>query len=527
MPIITPAIDMDFGAGWVDVSEDVVSRVTAEWGVHGSTPTDRVADTGVMTFDLDNSAANSGSVRGYYSPDHASVRSGFAIGIPVRLKLTTPLLGTKVKWVGTIEDIRAVPGAKRPTTRVRCVDWMEEAARAKLAGIAVQTDVQSDDLFDTLVAAVDRQPPGGTRVGSGSDIYEFALDNVQDEGGRVAGELQKLALSEYGFIFVQAGELVFEGRRRRGGGGNVRYALDEDEQIISLGVSQGRDDISNRVQVSVHPRRRDAAATTVLFTLGGAIEIPRNTSVTINCPYSDPDQKAQRVGGVDMVTPVPTTDYQFNTEEDGTGVDITAQIAITPTFGGNTASLLIENNGPSDGWIPAGGLQLRGRGLYDFEPVISDRKDQTSIDSFGECIFGYDMPHQSRPQNALDLALFLLDQYKDPTTRVETVTFIANWDDEATENAFNLEISEQVSIESPTLGLSAQPYFVNGQKLEIEQSGLVRVTWDLGPVDLSQYWILDVAGRTELDQTTVLGYGLFVAGWKLDESELGTNTFLN
>ena len=60
---ISPRIDMDFGAGWVDVSEDVVSRVTAEWGVHGSSPKDRVADVGSMGFELDNSPSNSAGCR--------------------------------------------------------------------------------------------------------------------------------------------------------------------------------------------------------------------------------------------------------------------------------------------------------------------------------------------------------------------------------------------------------------------------------------------------------------------------------
>lgn len=524
---ITPRIEMDFGAGWVDVSEDVVSRVTASWGIHGSSPKERLAEVGSMKFDLDNGSTNSAGIRGYYSPDHASVRSGFQVGTPVRLVLNAALLGDKVKWVGVIEDIRALPGARRPVTSVSCTDWLAEAERARLAGLPVQVDTQSDALFTTLVNAVDRPPPNGTRVGSGSDIYPFALDNVQDEGAFVYDELDKLALSEYGYIFVEAGELVFEGRRRRGGTSNVRYALDEDQQIIAMGLTRGRDEIINRAQVSIHPRRRDAAATTVLFTLGSAIEIPRNTSVTINCPYVDPNQQAQRVGGIDMVTPVAGTDYSFNTQEDGTGTDVTFQLSIQATFGGNTASLEIANDGPSDGFIPAGGLQLRGRGLYDFEPVIADQRIQASIDTYGENAVGYDMPHQSRPQNAVDLAAYLLDLYEDPTTRVETVTFIGNWDDEAAENLFNLEISEQVSITAPTVGLSAVPYFVNGWKLEVEMSGLVRCTWDLAPVNLAQYWILDVTGRTELDQTTVLGYGLFVAGWKLDTSQLGVDTFLN
>ena len=515
------------GEGWVDVSSDVVSVVKATWGIHGSTPLDRIADPGTMGFDLDNSSNNAGGIRGYYSIGNQAARSGFAIGVEARLVLVHPFYGEKAVWVGTVESALPVPGASNPITTVSCADWMEEAARAKLAGLPVQTDIQSDALFSLLIAAVERQPPNGVLVGTGSDVYPFALDNTQDESSRVLGEIQKLSMSEFGLAYVSAGVAVFEGRKRRGGAGSIRFAMHEDEQIIGMTVSHGRDDIVNRVQVSIHPRRRDAAATTVLFTLGSAIEIPRQTAVVLNCPYRDPNQQAQRVGGVDMVQPVATTDYLFNELADGSGVDRTSQLTVTAVYGGNSAEVTITNNGPQDGFIPGGELRFRGRGLYDFEPVLSDQSDADSLSAFGENVLGYDMPYQSSPANALDLAVFILSLNKDESTRVLTVTFLANWDDETAEQAFNAQISDRISVTSPSLGMVAEPFFINGVSLEVEPSGLVQVTWDLAPVSKAQFWILDEPGRTELDETTVLGYGLFATGWILDASTLGTDTFLN
>jgi hypothetical protein len=227
-----------------------------------------------------------------------------------------------------------------------------------------------------------------------------------------------------------------------------------------------------------------------------------------------------------MVTPVAGTDYTFNSQEDGLGTDLTDQLVVTVDFGGNSAEVTVENNGPADGFIPAAGLQLRGRGIYDFEPVLSDLKDQDSLDAYGESVYTYDMPYQSSPVNARDLAQFILALNKDLSTRVESVTFLANWSEQTVEQAFNLEISDRVAITSTTLGLDAVPFFVNGVGLNVHMSGLVTVTWNLAPVDTTQFWLLEVDGRTELDQTTVLGYGLFVPGWILDTSQLGTDTFL-
>lgn len=530
-------VEIDFGSGWVDVSSDVVSDIKADWGIHGSTPKDRCADPGTMTFDLDNSAGNAGGVVGYYSPGGPDARAGFGIGAAVRLVLNHPLYGDKVKWVGTVNDVKPSPGVENPIASVIAVDWMEEAALSHMSGIPVQVDIQSDALFPFLVGIIARTPPGGTRIGTGSDVYPYALDNVQDESSTVLGELQKLALSEYGQIYVTAGVAVFEGRLTRGTGGTIRFALDEDTNLLEVGVSHSRDDISNRIQVSIHPRRRDASPNAILFNLGSAMPVARGASVQVNCPYRDPNQQAQRVGGVDMVDPIaPTTQYLFNSAQDGSGTDLTAQITVVfvdeagtpisgPDVGGNSAAVKITNPGPADGFLTF--LQLVGRGLYDFEPVISDLQDAASLAAFGQTILSYDMPYQSSPTNASDLAIFLLNLNKGEATRVLTATFLANWGDAETEAAFNLEVSDRVSVVAASIGLVATAFYVNGFTYEIQSSGLVKITMDLAPVDRSQFWQLDVAGRTELDETTILGYGLFATGWVLGTSILGTDTSLS
>ena len=524
---IVPRVEMMFGSDWVDVSDDVVSQVEAAWGIHGANPKQRIADPGTMRFQLDNSNQNSGGLRGYYTPGHPDARVGFDVKTPVRFVLHNDLLGDKVRWVGTVEAAKPGTGVKDQTVDVSCVDWLEEAARSKLSGLDVQVDIQSDVLFELLVAAADTPPPGGTLVGTGSDVYEYALDNVQDEKTTLIEALNKLLLSEFGLCYVSAGVAVFEGRRLRSGGGSIRLVLDEDDNIIALATVNGRDEVINHVLVSVHPRRVDPTYT-VLFNLGSSLEIVRGTEITISCPYRDQNQQAQRVGGLDMQDPdAGEGDYTFNAAEDGSGKDLTEQLTVTAVFGGNSAAVTIANNGPNDGFVPPNGIKLRGIGLYDFEPVIADRSDSGSITAYGECPLGYDMPYQSDPSNAGDLALFILALNKTASVRAQKVTFVANWSDTEAEQAFHLEVSDRVSVTSAPSGLAAEPYFVNGLRLVAHLSGLVTVQLDLAPTDTAEYWQLEVDGRTELDETTVLGYGLFTAGWILDSSELGSGTFLN
>ena len=60
-------------------------------------------------------------------------------------------------------------------------------------------------------------------------------------------------------------------------------------------------------------------------------------------PYRDPAQEAQRVGGVDMQSPVAGTDYVANTAADGSGTDVTDSLIVAAVFGAGGVQWTIEN----------------------------------------------------------------------------------------------------------------------------------------------------------------------------------------
>jgi hypothetical protein len=504
---------------WVDLSDDVVSEVRAEWGIRGNSPNDRVADVGSLGFTLDNQ-------QNKYATGHPSALEGWGVATPVRLKLTHPLYGTVERWTGTVERLTPGPSQLDPRVGVTCADWMEEAGRAKPSNLEVLLDTQSDAVFQALVDAIEKPPPGGTVKIAGSDVYPFALDQVKDEQTFITSEFQRLAQSEFGYVYVQNGAAVFEGRRRRGVTGVTQWDLD-DSVIVEAQTTEEREDVRNRVQTLIHPRRRDAAATTVIFGIQNAIAIPRGTSITVNGPFRDPLNPDKRIGATNVISPAGGTDFLFNTQEDGTGQDITGQVTVTPTtpIGGNSVELTASNAGPLDGWLIK--LETRGRGLYDFEPLVNERRDTDSIRELGENAFAFDMPYQNRIENGADVAEFILSQEADPRTRLEAVTFLANWDDTVAQQFYLRAISDRIGITLPVLGLSAAQFFVNGIRLAISSAGLVRVTYFLAPAAVEEFWLLGIAGRSELQETTRLGYGLFVAGWVLGTSQLGTDTFAN
>jgi hypothetical protein len=570
------------GQGWTDVSSDLGDQsIEIERGMQGNAITDRVASAGTAKFELVNQPA------GKYSLRHADVLAGFALGIGVRIRLTTTsprgrgaayrtifaeVPGTTTVPVGTgsgaifvndlisfagvtgqylvttggsdpVSSITFEPGLAGPvaadaaitlvgrsftqfrgridsvapiagiyerrTARIEAVDWMDDAARAKTSEIAIQIDQRADEIFTALVESVPTQPDA-TDVDESPDTYAYALDSNQDESSTVLGELQKLALSELGFVYQQAdGTVVFESRVRRAISEGIDDTFFDTREISGFEAPVARDDATSRVQVITHPRKVDAAATTVLFRLDSPLEVGAYASVTIHAPYRDPTQEASRAGGTDMVTPVASTDYIANSAEDGSGSDLTAFITLTTTFAGNSAKIVIDNASSSTAWITT--LQLRGRGIYDYQQIVLEAEDDDAQTNVGTTVT-LDMPYQDDAVLGGEMAYWLLHLYKDAETLAGgTTVYIPRSDEELAARVLSREISDRIEIVEQMTGFveSARGgHFIQGVNLTIDERDNLTVTWGLAPANHQQFWILEEPGRSELDETTVLGFGL-------------------
>src|SRR3990170_7798644 len=107
---MTIALEMQFsgsGGAWTDVWSDV--PVSIQYGISGVGPFDHIADTGTMSFALNNAQSNSSGSLGYYSPGSGTARSGFEIGINVRLAVTYSG-STFYKFVGRLSEINPESG---------------------------------------------------------------------------------------------------------------------------------------------------------------------------------------------------------------------------------------------------------------------------------------------------------------------------------------------------------------------------------------------------------------------------------
>jgi hypothetical protein len=483
--------DTTYEPVWVNVTPDVRSSqgLHLRYGMEGAEVNDRVASAGELSFVLENAATeNSAGLEGYYSPEHANVRSGFQVGTPVRLCFE--FYGTRYfKWQGWIENIRVATGKNLArAVEVRARDWLDYAARMTLSGLAIQTDKDAGTLFFSLYVNSPRAPVSAW-LDVGSDTYPYAFDNTTDEGVLILSEIFRLTISELGYAYIRGdtvggGQLRFEARGARDGS-VVRWAM-TDPKIQAMNLSEhGLEGIINRVLVELHPRRVDAAATTVLFSLWNTPLVASGESITFVAPYRDPASgRFARVGGTSMVTPVATTDYTGNSQADGGGTDRTANFTVTPTFGGNSALMVVSNSGP-DAYLTK--CQLRGKGVYAFETVLADLQDAASIAAYGQMSRRIDMPYQDDVNLASSLAALILANNSQPRTKVRAVSFVANWNAAAMMHTLAREIGDRVTVTEQVSGLAAAEYFIQGIQIAVVSDSKIAARWLLVPADQEDY----------------------------------------
>jgi hypothetical protein len=500
MTALTWDIQLYIGS-WTSVKEDTVLVVPVEWS-GGATSSDpvgvRIAGTGVLSFALDNSSSNSGGLQGYYSPGHTNCRAGFARGTKVRVSLTSG--GTTRYWKFKIVDAIPMPGIYRERyTSVTAVDYINELASRRVERIPVQTNVTSDTLYQALI---DNLPaaPDNTDFGVGVDTFLYAFHDIQDERSTAYSVAQKVALSglEYFYLTGDAtdGEtLVSESR-------HARLVRTTDEATFSntmVDMAYRQSIIYNIVRATVHPAYLDTSPETILATLQREIQIGAGATLDpIIFRYRDPDGASSRIAGLDMQTPVAGTDYNMSTYSGGTGNDLNANLSLTVDFGGNSASVTPENTGGTRGFINT--LNLRGRGLYLYDPIDVVAEDSTSITANGPNELSLNLAYCSNPSVGQDFVDWLLSIWKDPQApdEIESITFVANRNSTFMGYGCSLDVGSRVVI-SETVGGASNDFFANRVSRRIEPGNILKVT--LSSLELAQSvgdWLILDTGR--LDQ---------------------------
>jgi len=503
---VVQTIEAEFSAAvWTDITADIVSVGSVLWrrGIWGNGPLDRIAVTGELTFILNNSANNSGSKLGYYSPEHANARSGFEIGLPIRVKCVYDAT-TYYKFYGLMNSSTPDVGEyeKRYVT-VTVLDYMNIMANYKLQQLPVQADKRPDEVLATVINALPIAPLADD-YDVDPDTYTRALHTERDESTTARAVAQKLAVSSYSYIFTvgdsTGGEtLRYQDRHSRIT--DTTIALTLTNTMTNMSVTRDVSKIYNTVKTTTFPVEVNVDAT--LYTSQREIAVQPGSTTTFTANYTDENGAGRRLtGSENWTTLVGDTHYRASSLEGGSGNNLTDDCSIIMDWGSNSAVVEITNNSALVMYVNL--FFLVGDALLLYDPVIYETTDSASQLLHGDRVLDYQMPYHDDYNTGVDFGNHLLARHKNPIDEVTEVEYIANTSDTFMTAAMEIEIGERIKLIETVTGMSRE-YFINGIE-QIKKKDILYVRYAVERASLEPAWQLGITDYGELGENTYAGF---------------------
>lgn len=498
----TMAVEAYLGGAWVDLTADTkasVGPLTIKYGIDGNGPADLVASPGELAFALRNDAGCSGGVQGYYSPNHASVRTDWGFGVPVRVLFSSGAISDKVKFRGKVTTIDPVPGQYGPQhVHVAAHDAIYDLLSADATELPITTGADESTLIDDVLDAIaTAAQPVARSLDTGVEDFPVAFDKLGDNR-KALRIIQDLAVSALGRVFVK-GDGTFRYQNRHNWGPLNTSAVTISNTMQGFVAPTSVDRMINRVRITTHPKTVSTAATDLLFDLpAGTVSVLPGETRVLWCDYTDPNDRQTKLGGADVVTSlVSGTHYSGNAAADGLGTDLSANLTVTLEAFASTGKYTVENTGSTAAWLR---LRIYGKAIRDEGEIVSE---STSAQDYGDRSVSIDMPYQDSPRVGASLASYLAGVYAALSNQVDTVEFIANENSTFMEHALNREPGDLITLTETVTGYTSVEAIIQSVELEVSAPCWIRCRWGLAPAStLDVPWQL---GTGALTTTAALG----------------------
>ena len=384
-------------------------------------------------------------------------------------------------FTGTVKDIKINRRAK--TVDLICEDgqaWLNKEKPTQ----TVQTDVTADEAIADVLTDV--AWPWGTNLGAGRDN----IPNWWIAGGTAKREIENLTDAGLGFFYIASdGDATYMNRSSYD---DAAPTVTEAYFDKSIDLTMPYEFQRNLFNVEVSKRKEESH--NVVWSLARAQRVNKGQTLTLQISYR---YDGNAVPAIDVdTTPAATTDYLFNTNEDGAGSDMTSDLTVTVTDYGTGAEVVLENTSRRDGFVTF--LQINGKALTKGDDILVE-------------LAGTNATTRPRPftlrtewiQNyneALNAAIFLRT-HLDRALPFITVTM---------ENAdtsplfqFAYDLYKELAVDFDTLLVDSNYRIMNIRHTTMNSPQAVRTTWLLMPAypqSLSRGFILDVS---KLDIDTI------------------------
>ena len=257
-------------------------------------------------------------------------------------------------------------------------------------------------------------------------------------------------------------------------------------------------DLINHAEVNYRPRAVSNSVT-VLYDTPNAITLKTSTTLDITANYQDPANPSASCAAIDPVC-IIGTDIIINTQQDGSGTNVTAQQIVTVEFNATSATLSITNT--TSGTLYITKLQVRGKPVSLLNVETAEYTDIESIRLYDRLERVLNIPALDDADTAQSIAKLNVIPRSTPIRRFRRVTFIANKNATLMGHARNRRIGDGVNIQYDSHN---RDYVIVGQEHRIIPGGSNghEVMWYLKDSEASAFFTI---GTSKLGGPQVLAF---------------------
>ena len=283
-----------------------------------------------------------------------------------------------------------IPYGRRGTVDLIIKDGWDYLQNADVRA-AIQSDVTADEAIQNVLDYVSYPSIWGSAL----DVAPDTINYWWGPKVKAKGEIESLSESGMGYVFVaKDGTLTYYSRHNDFSSAET---LTEDELLKDISISQPGEFTRNIIGIKAHPNVLQALQ--VMWTLNEIPKIEAGKSYTVWSTYKYNDIE---VPAVDVVTPLASTDFTCNAQEDGGGADLTANFTVSFTDFGETSKTVLTNGG-ADAYLTL--LQIRGKPIES--PDIAEMVGEGDDYDTDPKAFNLDLEWLQDTGVAQDMATFL------------------------------------------------------------------------------------------------------------------------
>ncbi len=403
-------------------------------------------------------------------------------GKKVKLWLRDGIGGTDYPILtGILTDIKPYGRNNEVDLVIDCgLRWLQDREPA----VELKENIYADDAINYILDDVKWPSIWGRMIDSAPDSIKYWWT----QGTKAKSEIEDLANSGMGYFFV-ANDGAATYRSRHYVDASIT-TITEDQLLKEVEFPQPWEFQRNIIKINAKPRIEQAEQD--LWTYREITSVSAGETIEIWAEYT---YDGENVPAVDVVDPVATTDYTMNTNESGTGSDLTSDFTVTVYKFSKTAKLTIKNDSANTGYITL--LKIRGKPIYapDNTGVV---EEGIGADEYPRTL-ELDLPWQQDYNTAVDFAKFLASFLASPQY-FPTILIQGR-----PELQFGLELYDRVTLNIASLGIN-QDFRVGKIRHTSVSETLQLITTEIKlfpSYDISSFWRI---GVSLLGVDTIMGW---------------------